>query len=372
MLLPGATLGVLGGGQLGRMFCMAARTMGYRTLVLDPDPRSPAGRIADEHLQADYTDADALKQMIAKCDAITTEFENVPAETLRYLAQYKPVSPSAECVEIAQNRIREKEFARKAGISPAPFAAILCEQDIETAATTVGFPAILKTSTLGYDGKGQQVVNNIAESVQAFKSLGSVECVLEKKLPLKLEISVLLASNGRGEIQCYPPAENEHRAGILHQSIVPARISQQLATMARNQAIKLAQAMSYVGVLAVEFFVTDDDQLIFNEMAPRPHNSGHYTKDAAVTSQFEQQVRVMCDLPPGDARLISPVVMVNLLGDLWHPDWLQLLNEPSVKLHLYGKDEARPGRKMGHYNVLAEDVDSAIQVAEKVFKRLAT
>ncbi len=371
MLLPGATLGVLGGGQLGRMFCVAARTMGYRTLVLDPDSRSPAGRIADEHIQAGYTDQAALARMVQSCDAITTEFENVPAESLRYLAQFKPVSPAAECVEIAQNRIREKEFAQKAGISPAPFAAISNEKDLQLAATTVGFPAILKTSTLGYDGKGQHVVDNLEQAIQAFTSMGQVECVLEKKLQLKLEISALLARNAKGEIQCYPPAENEHRNGVLHQSIVPARVSEAIATAAKNKAIKLAEAMNYVGVLAVEFFVTADDQLIFNEMAPRPHNSGHYTKDAAVTSQFEQQVRVMCDLPPGDSRLISPVVMVNLLGDLWHPDWQQLLNEPSIKLHLYGKDEARPGRKMGHYNVLAENIDSAIATAQKVFDRLS-
>lgn len=372
MLLPGATLGVLGGGQLGRMFCVAARTMGYRTLVLDPDPRSPAGRIADEHIQANYTDQAALARMAESCDAITTEFENVPAESLRYLAQFKPVSPSAECVEIAQNRIREKEFALKAGISPAPFAAIRNEKDLQAAASSVGFPAILKTSTMGYDGKGQHVVDNLEQASQAFQSMGNVECVLEKKLHLKLEVSALLARNSRGEIQCYPPAENEHRNGVLHQSIVPARINEQLATAAKVNATRLAEEMNYVGVLAVEFFVTDDDQLIFNEMAPRPHNSGHYTKDAAVTSQFEQQVRVMCDLLPGDARLISPVVMVNLLGDLWQPEWQYLFNEPAVKLHLYGKDEARPGRKMGHYNVLAENIDLAITTAQKVFDRLSS
>lgn len=372
MLLPGATLGVLGGGQLGRMFCVAARTMGYRTLVLDPDPRSPAGRIADEHILAGYTDQEALARMAHRCDAITTEFENVPAESLRYLAQFKPVSPSAECVEIAQNRIREKEFAQKAGIAPAPFAAIREEKDLRAAANAVGFPAILKTSTLGYDGKGQHVVESLEQAVQAFNSMSRVECVLEKKLQLKLEISALLARNAKGEIQCYTPAENEHRNGVLHQSIVPARVSEQLAIEAKTNAIKLAEAMDYVGVLAVEFFVTHDNQLVFNEMAPRPHNSGHYTKDAAVTSQFEQQVRVMCGLPPGDTRLISPVVMVNLLGDLWHPDWLQLFNEPSIKLHLYGKDEARPGRKMGHYNVLADNIESAIATAQKVFNRLSS
>jgi 5-(carboxyamino)imidazole ribonucleotide synthase len=371
MILPGATLGVLGGGQLGRMFCVAARTMGYRTVVLDPDQNSPAGLVADEHICAAYGDAAALQVMADKCDAITTEFENVPATSLQFLASRKPVHPSAACVQIAQNRIAEKNFARDAGISPAPFYEVRQISDLESACAATGLPAILKTTTLGYDGKGQQVVNTLQQARDAFHAMGSVVCVLEKKLELKLEISALLARNANGDVQCYTPAENEHRNGILHQSIVPARISPELAQRAQAAAIKLANAMNYVGVLAVEFFITVDGELIFNEMAPRPHNSGHYTKDAAVTSQFEQQVRVMCGLPPGDVRLISPVVMVNLLGDLWHPDWHKLFSEPNAKLHLYGKEEARPGRKMGHFNVLATDVEQAIQVAERIFSALA-
>ena len=370
-LLPGASLGVLGGGQLGRMFCVAARTMGYKTVVLDPDSASPAGRIADHHIQANYNDHKALDRMLSQCDAITTEFENVPADSLRYLAEKMPVCPSAESVEIAQNRIREKSFAREAGLQTAPFAAIYTQADIEGAVAVVGLPAILKTATMGYDGKGQFVVDSIQQIQDAFQAMGAVACVLEKKLTLKLEISALLARNGRGELACYPPAENQHRNGILHQSIVPARVSPELAALAQQQATQLAQSMDYVGVLAVEFFITDDDRLVFNEMAPRPHNSGHYTKDAAISSQFEQQVRVMSGLVPGDTRLLTPVVMVNLLGDLWPPDWAGLLQEPSIKLHLYGKDEPRAGRKMGHYNVLADDIDKAIELAERVFTRLS-
>jgi 5-(carboxyamino)imidazole ribonucleotide synthase len=370
VILPGATLGVLGGGQLGRMFCVAARTMGYRTVVLDPDKRSPAGLIADEHICAAYDDAAALQRMADVCDAITTEFENVPAASLQFLATKKPVHPSAQCVQIAQNRIAEKNFARDIGISPAPFYEVRQASDLESACAVTGLPAILKTATLGYDGKGQQVIKTLQQAHEAFRAMGSVVCVLEKKLDLKLEISALLARNENGEVQCYPPAENEHRNGVLHQSIVPARVSEMLTERAQASAIKLAHALKYVGVLAVEFFITGDDELVFNEMAPRPHNSGHYTKDAAVTSQFEQQVRVMCGLPPGDARLISPVVMVNLLGDLWHPDWYKLLKEPKAKLHLYGKEESRPGRKMGHYNVLAADIDQAIQVAGRIFSAL--
>ena len=371
MILPGATLGVLGGGQLGRMFCVAARTMGYRTVVLDPDPGSPAGHIADEHICAAYDDAAALQRMAQSCDAITTEFENVPAASLQQLAKQKPVHPSAHCVQIAQNRIAEKKFARDIGIAPAPFYEVRELSDLQAACITTGLPAILKTTTLGYDGKSQQVVTSLQQAQQAFTEMGGVVCVLEKKLALKTEISALLARNAKGEVQCYPPAENEHRNGVLHQSIVPARINPALAQQAQAAAKKLADAMNYVGVLAVEFFITTDDELIFNEMAPRPHNSGHYTKDAAVTSQFEQQVRVLCDLPPGDARLISPVVMVNLLGELWHPDWRSVLQEPTAKLHLYGKDEARPGRKMGHYNVVATTVEQAIVVADRIFSALA-
>ena len=371
MLLPGATLGVLGGGQLGRMFCVAARTMGYHTCVLDPDPRSPAGRIADQHIQADYTDQAALQKMATCCDAITTEFENVPADSLRYLAALKPVFPTADSVEIAQHRVVEKNFARDAGLEPAPFYAISCSDDISAAVEAVGLPAIIKTATLGYDGKGQAVVESLQDVEQAYEKMQGVVCVLEKKLSLKVEISVLLARNENGDVDCYPPAENEHRDGILHQSIVPARVSDELLERAQQKAVSLAQKMNYVGVLAVEFFITNDDQLIFNEMAPRPHNSGHYTKDAAVTSQFEQQVRVMCGLKPGACRLISPVVMVNMLGDLWDPDWPALFSQPNIKLHLYGKDEARAGRKMGHYNVLSTQLDDAIQTAAQVFQKLS-
>ena len=371
MLLPGATLGVLGGGQLGRMFCVAARTMGYRTCVLDPDPQSPAGQIADQHLQADYIDHASLDKIAECCDAITIEFENIPAQTLRYLADKVTVYPSADCVEIAQNRIREKNFAQQAGLDTATFAAINHKDDLQLAASTVGFPAILKTTTLGYDGKGQYVVNDLEQAEAAFNKMQQVSCVLEEKLNLVSEISVLLARNLAGDVKAYPPAENEHRDGILHQSIVPARVSGILAEQARKQAIKLAEAISYVGVMAVEFFITDKQQLIFNEMAPRPHNSGHYTKDASVTSQFEQQVRVMCDMVPGDTRLLSPVVMVNLLGDLWPVNWLNLFQQPATKLHLYGKQEARPGRKMGHYNVLADRVDIAITTASSIFAHLS-
>lgn len=371
MILPGGTLGVLGGGQLGRMFVVAARTMGYRTVVLDPDKNSPAGLIADQHICCDYEDSAGLAQMAEICDAVTTEFENVPAASLKSLAEKIFVAPSADAVEVAQNRGREKNYAREAGLKTAAFETIYSDDDIEKAAATAGFPAILKLSSLGYDGKGQAIVNSMDEIKEKFNEFGSVECVLEQKLALKQEVSVILGRNADGDVSVFPVAENVHVNGILHTSTVPANASEEIMHKAQEQAIALANEMNYVGVLAVEFFITGDDELVFNEMAPRPHNSGHYTLDATVTSQFEQQVRTLCGLPAGDGRLTSPVVMVNMLGDLWPVQWQEILNQSNIKLHLYGKEEARPGRKMGHYNVLAETTEKAFEIAEATFDRLS-
>lgn len=371
VVLPGATIGVLGGGQLGRMFVVAARTMGYKTVVLDSDENSPAGLIADHHICAGYEDAAGLQQMAELCDAVTTEFENVPATSLRKLAETCFVSPSAEAVEIAQNRGREKNYALQAGLETTPFKTILSADDIQSAVTTTGFPAILKLSSLGYDGKGQAIVRSAEEVETKFKEFGSVECVLEKMLDLKQEVSVILGRNAEGDVAVFPVSENVHVNGILHTSTVPANAATDITEQARELAKALADSMDYVGILAVEFFITQDDRLIFNEMAPRPHNSGHYTLDATVTSQYEQQVRCLCGLPVGDAAQTSPVVMVNLLGDLWPIDWMNLLSEDGLKLHLYGKEEARPGRKMGHYNVLAESTEQATEIAKAVFEKIS-
>lgn len=373
-LLPGSTIGMLGGGQLGRMFTVAARNFGYRVIILEPDPHSPAAQLADEHMQAAYDDQSALALFGQRCDVITTEFENIPAQTLDFLTQYCPVRPSAQAVEMAQDRIVEKEFVRHCGLSPVPFAAIRSLTDIETATHQVLFPAILKTARLGYDGKGQITVYSQAEAKAAFTQLGQVPCVLEQRVSLACEISVILARSSQGEVRCFPVAENEHRGGILHQTIVPARISHELAQMAQEAAARMAARLNFIGVMAVEFFVTTTGELLVNEMAPRTHNSGHYTLDACITSQFEQQVRMVCDLPFGDTHLLSPVVMVNMLGDLWHgdqPNWLALLQSPNTKLHLYGKREARPGRKMGHYCTLAPQQDDAIAEAARLFQALA-
>lgn len=370
-VLPGATLGVLGGGQLGRMFCVAARTMGYRVVVLDPDPVCGAGLIADEHIQADYTNQSALDEMAKKCDVITLEFENIPSQSVRFIADKTTVFPVAESLEIAQNRDLEKQFAQKVGLQPVPYSTLLKECDLQPAADAIGFPAILKSNTLGYDGKGQFVVNNFAELDAAFKEVGRVDCVLEKKINIRCEVSAIVARNAHAELASFPVSENQHRNGVLHMSIVPARVSDEITQLAIKNASIMADAMSYVGILAVEFFVSDDNVLYFNEMAPRPHNSGHYTKDACVTSQFEQQVRMMCGLSPGDTRLMSPVVMVNMLGELWPPKWNDIFAQTNIKLHLYGKTEARTGRKMGHFNVLAEDVESALETAQRVFEKLS-
>ncbi len=370
-ILPGATLGVLGGGQLGRMFCVAARTMGYRVVVLDPDPVCGAGHIADEHIQADYTNQSALEEMAKKCDVISLEFENIPSQSVRFIADKTIVFPVAESLEIAQNRDLEKQFAEKVGLRPVPYYALLNEKDLQRCAEVIGYPAILKSNTLGYDGKGQFVVNDFAELCEAYKEVGRVDCVLEKKINIRCEVSAIVARNVHAELASFPVSENQHTNGVLHMSIVPARVSDEIAQLAIENASILADAMSYVGILAVEFFVSDDNVLYFNEMAPRPHNSGHYTKDACVTSQFEQQVRMMCGLSPGDTRLMSPVVMVNMLGELWPPQWNDIFAQANIKLHLYGKTEARTGRKMGHFNVLAENVESALETAQQVFEKLS-
>ncbi len=364
-ILPGATLGILGGGQLGRMFTIAARTMGYQVMVLDPDSASPAGLMADVHVQADYTDHGALRKLGASCAAVTTEFENVPAASLIELAGYCRVSPGADAVAIVQDRSHEKTWLRAHGFATAPFVIITDASDLEAAMALTGSPALLKVSRFGYDGKGQARVGNVAEAHAAFAEFGGQVCVLEGFVQLDCEISVVLARDDAGHCALFPVAENQHVDGILDVSIVPARVSDALDQQASTMARAVAEKLAYVGVMAVEFFVVNG-QLLINEIAPRPHNSGHYTLDACVTDQFEQQVRVLAGLPLGDTRLLSPVTMVNILGDRWidrSPNWHTLLAHPAIKLHLYGKAAARAGRKMGHFNVLDADASAALALA---------
>ncbi|MGH7585092.1 MAG: 5-(carboxyamino)imidazole ribonucleotide synthase, partial [Gemmatimonadales bacterium] len=355
MILPGATLGLLGGGQLGRMFTIRAREMGYVVWVLDPDPRSPAGQVADRHLRAAYTDGPSLDELARGCAAITTEFENVPAATLETLAARSVVRPPVHAVAVAQDRIAEKTFLRDRGFPTAPFRAVHLPGDLLAAFDAIGAPALLKTSRLGYDGKGQAGVGSREDLEQAFARFGGVPCVLEQQLALDTELSVVLARGADGDVQAFPVGENRHLDGILETTVVPALVPAALAAEALDLASRVAAALEYVGVLAVELFVSGG-KLAVNELAPRPHNSGHWTLDACATDQFEQQIRAVCGLPLGSPELLSPVAMVNLLGDLWNsgePRWEEIFRRSGVKLHLYGKAEARPGRKMGHLNVLA-------------------
>lgn len=371
--LPGSTIGMLGGGQLGRMFTMAARSMGYEVIVLDPDPDSPAGKLATDHICADYNDQTALNYMAKTCDVVTTEFENVPATTLEALANSCPVRPGAKAVMITQDRIHEKSFLRDNGFPTAPFAIIKSESDLAAGLQTVRTPAILKVSRFGYDGKGQYSIESESDLSAAWQALQGNESVLEQRVSLDREVSVVLARGTDGQTTTYPVAENVHQGGILDVSMIPARIDSGIAKQVVSMATQIASALDYVGVMAVEFFISGG-KLLVNEIAPRPHNSGHYTLDATITSQFEQQVRAVCGLPLGDTRLLSPVVMVNLLGDLWHdskpPAWNTLLSHPNAKLHLYGKREARPGRKMGHYNVLATELENALNLATDIKRQL--
>jgi 5-(carboxyamino)imidazole ribonucleotide synthase len=376
-LPPGSWLGLLGGGQLGRMFCMAAQSLGYRVCVLDPGADSPAGSIAERHLKADYLDDAALDELARTCRAATTEFENVPARALERLARDVAVAPAGASVAIAQDRIDEKAFVRRAGIEVAPYAVVRDEADLRTADPAL-FPAILKAARLGYDGKGQARVADVAAALEAFRAFGGVPCVLEKRLALAKEVSVVVARGFDGVASAWPLAENEHRGGILAVSTVPARVDAALAARASQATLAIVAALDYVGVLCVEFFVLDDGRLVVNEMAPRPHNSGHYTIDACVTSQFEQQARVMAGLPLGATRQHSPAVMLNLLGDVWYgerdapsePDWTRVLRHPQAKLHLYGKTEARRGRKMGHVTVLGETAAECASVAATIERDL--
>lgn len=366
---PGATLGLLGGGQLGRMFTMAAQRMGYRVTVLDPAADSPAGNVAERHLRADYLDFQALDELGTTCAGITTEFENVPAQALRHLAQHCIVSPDAESVAIAQNRIFEKQFLAKNGFPVAPFAIIQNKEDLTADIDASLFPGILKINQFGYDGKGQSKVAERADLSVAFDQQQSRSCVLEKQLPLAHEISVILGRNHDDVTVFFPVAENYHVNGILDTSIVPARLPEKTIDQARAIAREIATRLNYIGVLCVEFFVLADGQLLVNELAPRPHNSGHYSLDACVTSQFEQQVRTLCGIQQGSTHLTQAAVMTNIFGDLWcdhEPDWDQILHCQTAKLHLYGKREARPGRKMGHFTVIADTVEVALGHTEKI------
>jgi 5-(carboxyamino)imidazole ribonucleotide synthase len=369
---PETWLGVMGGGQLGRMFAHAAQKMGYKVAVLEPAKDCPAGDSADHLLSADYTDPAALAELAEQCVAVTTEFENVPADSLSFLSQRTFVAPCARAVSIAQDRVAEKRFfnecGKSSGVMPAPYHEVNNLSDIDTIPDHL-FPGILKTVRLGYDGKGQVRVNSAKEALVAYVALQEVPCVLEKMLPLAYEISVLSARGADGQAVVYPIAENVHVDGILFTTTVPSpHVAAETAAKAQAATLEIINQIGYVGVLCIEFFVLKDGSLVVNEMAPRPHNSGHYTIDACVTSQFAQQARAMARLPLGDVRQHSPAVMLNILGDLWYdgdtdqlrePEWDKVLALPGANLHLYGKDEPRRGRKMGHVTFVAPTLEEA-------------
>ncbi len=378
-IAPGAWLGLLGGGQLGRMFCMAAQALGYKVAVLDPGGDSPAGTVADRHIRAGYLDAAGLAELAGLTAAATTEFENVPAAALEFLARTARVAPTAASVAIAQDRIAEKAFLAGSGLAVAPYA-VLCTKDDAAAADPRLLPGIVKSARLGYDGKGQVRVATSADAARAFATMQGQPCVLEQMIALAAEVSVVVARNEAGETTTWPVAENRHRDGILDVSVVPARVPAALADDARAIAAAVAERLDYRGVLCVEMFVTEAGALLVNEIAPRPHNSGHYTIDACVTSQFEQQARVLAGLPLGSTRQQDPAVMVNLLGDIWfdgsgsgvprEPDWTRVLRHPQAKLHLYGKAEPRRGRKMGHVTCVATTLDEALSTAAAIKREL--
>ena len=370
-LLPGATLGVMGGGQLGRMFAHAAQSLGFRVAVLDPDADSPTGQIAHHHVNAAYLDEAGLRALADVAAAVTTEFENVPAQALARLAERRPVAPPAAAVSVCQDRAAEKSQFVRCGVPCAPHAVIETEAQLAAVGDDL-LPGILKTARLGYDGKGQVRVRDRAELAAAWDQLRHVPCVLEKLLPLVCELSVIVARGHDGQVVHLPVQQNLHRDGILAVTEVPPRtVGAELQAQAVACAERIAASMDYVGVLCVEFFVLADGTLAANEMAPRPHNSGHHSIDACDVSQFELQVRTLAGLPLVPPRLHSPTVMLNLLGDLWYddqgrersPDWAGVLALPGVHLHLYGKAEPRRARKMGHLTVTAATAEAARDVA---------
>lgn len=377
MIAPGSTIGILGGGQLGRMLILAGRRLGYRFHVFEPKGPCAAGMVADLELNAEYDDEAALCRFAAGVDIITLEFENIPAEVIERLTAIKPVLPGREALHICQHRQREKDFLKANGLPCVPFEYADSAASLKTAVESIGFPCVIKTAAFGYDGKGQIKLNapeEAADTGYLWDFLGNpARVVVEKWIHHVGEFSVVCARRADGSKSTFPMAENIHVHHILHASIVPARVTQSTQEAGAELACRIADLLAVVGLIAVELFLEEDGGLIINEMAPRPHNSGHYTMDGCLTSQFEQHIRAVTGLPFGSTELHRPTVMINLLGDVWkkgEPDWAGLLADPRVKLHLYDKGEARPGRKMGHFTLLGDEIDATLEAAEEYFKQL--
>ena len=372
-VLPGSAIGVLGSGQLGRMFAIAARRMGYRVHTLSPDEDTPTGQVADVEINASYNDLDAVRRFASAVSVVTFEFENVPAATAAAAAECCPVRPSGDILHTTQHRLREKTFLSRAGLPVTPFRRVTSLAELQTAAADLRLPAILKTADFGYDGKGQFRVSTESDLAAAWKAVGGREAVLEAFIPFELELSVVAARSAQGEFVHYGAVENRHVNGILDVTIAPGRVSPDVTDRAVEIARAVLEKLGVVGVLCVEFFLKTDSTLLINELAPRPHNSGHFSFDACITSQFEQQLRTVCGLPLGDCAQMTPSAMANLLGDLWaagEPDWTSAVAVPDVKLHLYGKMEPRPGRKMGHLTALAPSTELALHTVLEARRRL--
>ena len=355
------------------MLAIAARRMGYSVHAYEPQPDCPAGQICDLEVNAPYTDADALKRFATGVDVVSFEFENIPRSAIETVSELRPVHPRGEVLHICQNREREKTFLHTNGFPCAPFRVVDSATSLAEALQEIGTPSVLKTADFGYDGKGQIKLESEANATEVWNCFGAPRGVLEKWISFRAELSVICARSTDGKMVTFPASENQHKHHILDLSIVPARFPATVLESAAHLATQITEALDVVGLLAVEFFLTDDNQLVVNELAPRPHNSGHFTFDACLTSQFEQQLRAVCGLPLGSPDLMSPVVMWNLLGDLWNngePNWHVILENPRAKLHLYGKSEARPGRKMGHVCVMADSTEQAIREIETMKQRL--
>ncbi len=366
VILPGATVGVLGSGQLGRMFAIAARRMGYRVHTYSPDTDTPTGQVADLEIVAPYEDLDAVRRFAQQVRVVTFEFENVPAATAAAAAECSQVRPRGEVLHTTQNRLREKRFLAANGFPLADFREVRSLEDLTRGLAEVGPKAILKTAGFGYDGKGQIKIHALSAAEEAWRRMGGQECVLESWIEFEKEVSVVAVRGVDGSFVHYGVVENDHQNHILDLTRAPGRVPPAMAEEAVEIARAVLEKLDVVGVLCVEFFVTGDGRLLINELAPRPHNSGHFTFDACVTSQFEQQLRAACGLPLGSPELLRPAAMANLMGDLWdrgEPNWAASLSLPDVKLHLYGKMSARPGRKMGHLTALGTTVESAAETA---------
>jgi 5-(carboxyamino)imidazole ribonucleotide synthase len=366
MIPPNSTIGVFGSGQLGRMFAIEARKMGYRVHTFSPDSDTPTGQVADLETSAPYDDLDAVGAFARSVDVVTFEFENVPSETVETAAKFVAVRPKGEILHITQNRLREKTWLAKNGFPVTPFRHIISPGDLKNGVNELGYPSILKTAGFGYDGKGQVKIKTAEDAGDALSSLANRESVLEAFVDFEKEVSVVCARDAGGNFVHYGVIENSHANHILDISFAPALVSENVYREAIGIARSIADDLGYIGALCVEFFLTRDEKLIVNELAPRPHNSGHLTIDACVTNQFEQQLRAVCGLPLGSGEFLRPAAMANLLGDVWQngePDWAAALKGPGVKVHLYGKAEPRPGRKMGHITALGDSVLEAIKIA---------